>query len=545
MYIDICQTFFSSLRSVGTAGTMAAMGIYLHQSKLISHQDKRKLALISKKVTLPAFLFTKLLYCRQNWKSDEPCPDITLILRAAWPLLLWPLYVVSCGLVVGWAVCYLTDVPLKQRHCVMAACAFGNSTGLPITLLTVIRENFPVTMALGRVDATLFLSVYLLLYPVLQWGIGGFMVSSGSSEENQMESDERGSLVLESDIEKVLESSRTKEYQSKKVYCTRDYQDTRKIMITSMTVCDDCDTPETELTCLVKSNDNSSYTVVTDRISKSYSSLDSFLDERDEQDHCTISLPSCDENKDRSPATRNPAPTLPTSFSSSPPSVPHTKKNDTWEWIRTTLPKFFPPPVLGALLGMIVACSDPLHRIFVDTVERRDGAPLEWLFDGLYAVGQAAIPLNMMILGCNLSASCSSSGAKGKEGEEGGFTKTMMGDGDGRFLSGPTMAGVVLGKMVLMPILGVISVLIMHDFVWEVPLEINASFYLVAMIVFITPTANDVMVMVELSDDGKNGQSWSLKEGIARVFGWQYITAPVLLSVSVTAVVSVASQWSA
>ena len=51
---------------------------------------------------------------------------------------------------------------------------------------------------------------------------------------------------------------------------------------------------------------------------------------------------------------------------------------------------------------------------------------------------------------------------------------------------------------------------------------------------FLTPTANNVMVMVELS--GGN------REGIARVIFWQYLAAPLVLSLSVTAAVSVANS---
>jgi hypothetical protein len=42
------------------------------------------------------------------------------------------------------------------------------------------------------------------------------------------------------------------------------------------------------------------------------------------------------------------------------------------------------------------------------------------------------------------------------------------------------------------------------------------------MIVFITPTANNVMVMVELSGS-------SSKEGMARLIGYQYLVSPVVL----------------
>lgn len=65
---------------------------------------------------------------------------------------------------------------------------------------------------------------------------------------------------------------------------------------------------------------------------------------------------------------------------------------------------------------------------------------------------------------------------------------------------------------------------------------IDGPFYLVLMIVTITPTANTVMVMVELSDS-------EAKEGMARIIGWQYAVAPVLLSITVMIVVQVADRW--
>jgi hypothetical protein len=66
--------------------------------------------------------------------------------------------------------------------------------------------------------------------------------------------------------------------------------------------------------------------------------------------------------------------------------------------------------------------------------------------------------------------------------------------------------------------------------------DIASPFYLVAMIVFITPTANNVMVMVELSGQGS-------QEGIAQAMAYQYAASPILLTLSVTAVVALASQW--
>ena len=57
------------------------------------------------------------------------------------------------------------------------------------------------------------------------------------------------------------------------------------------------------------------------------------------------------------------------------------------------------------------------------------------------------------------------------------------------------------------------------------------------MIVTITPTANNVMVMVELTD----GEA--TKEGMARMIFVQYMVAPIILSVTVMLVVLVAAMW--
>lgn len=96
-----------------------------------------------------------------------------------------------------------------------------------------------------------------------------------------------------------------------------------------------------------------------------------------------------------------------------------------------------------------------------------------------------------------------------------------------------TIAAIAFGKMVLMPIIGIIATLLLKEYVWHIPDDIDGPFYLVLMIVMITPTANNVMVMVELSESGS-------QEGMARIIAWQYAVAPVVLSISVMIVVRVA-----
>lgn len=128
-----------------------------------------------------------------------------------------------------------------------------------------------------------------------------------------------------------------------------------------------------------------------------------------------------------------------------------------------------------------------------------------------------------MILGCNLSASQQSSTAKTK-------SSSML-------LNMNTMLGIVFGKMVLMPFIGILTGYTLKHYLWDIPSDIAASFYLVLMIVFLTPTANNVMVMVELSGS-------KVKEGIARVIALQYAVAPVILSLTMTIAIGVASDWS-
>ena len=92
----ITSTFLASVRSVGTAVTMAAAGVYLHRRGYVKTDGKRVLALISQQLTFPLFLFTKIIFCNQD-RSGDPCPDVTRSLQDVWMLLFWPIYVVGVG----------------------------------------------------------------------------------------------------------------------------------------------------------------------------------------------------------------------------------------------------------------------------------------------------------------------------------------------------------------------------------------------------------------------------------------------------------------
>ena len=407
MMQSILATFVAALRSVGTAGVLAMAGFYLHRRGFINSEGNKAFAIMSQQVTIPALFFSKIIYCPQDF-SHEKCPDITEHLGDVWVLLLWPLFVVGCGLVVGEVAARRSNTPLWQRRSVIAACAFSNSTGLPITLLSVVRANFPADSELGRVDPNLFLSVYLLLYPVLQWGIGGWLLALGEDNdsdktdlrhvlnalENESDEDPATRMIKELSLTDLVEVKRNDTVEAKH----------------NSTV------PSTEMTSLVQ------------------------LAMETGVEHTALENPS----HDMAPLK---------------------------ETITNVLSKALQPPVVGALLGFFIASFPALRGMFVDLDTRASDAPLQWLFDGIHAVGLAAVPINMTILGCNLSLT-----SQRNTGE----------DSIEKAVSRRTIAAIVIGKMIVMPVIGILSALILKNYIWSIPDDIDAPFYLVLMIVTIT-----------------------------------------------------------
>ena len=214
-------------------------------------------------------------------------------------------------------------------------------------------------------------------------------------------------------------------------------------------------------------------------------------------------------------------------------SVSQFKGESIWVSLHNIAERCLQPPVIGAISGILVAIS-PARGLLVDVVDRDNSAPLEWLFDGLYSVGLTAVPINMIILGCNLSNSynklrlgnSSSTGGSGAEVIVGNVGSLSKNDKEG-LLDLSTMIGIVVGKMIVMPIIGFFSAWFLDNFVLDIPSDNDGAFYLALLIVFLTPTANNVMVMVELS--GSN-----TKEGIASVIAMQFAVAPIILSCTLT-----------
>jgi len=100
----------------------------------------------------------------------------------AWPFLILPLMWVLIGITCGFLTTKICCCPRYLRGTVVAACTFGNSTGLPIVIVTAITQ----TMALSASDTAeiqlqhclLLLSIYQIMYPCLQWGLGAQLLKN-------------------------------------------------------------------------------------------------------------------------------------------------------------------------------------------------------------------------------------------------------------------------------------------------------------------------------------------------------------------------------
>ena len=450
----------------------------MHRFNYVSSEGKRTLAKISQQVTFPLFLFTKIIYCNQNW-SQEACPDVTKSLRDVWILLLWPIVVVGAGFLVGYLGAIVSGTPKSQFRSVLAACGFGNSTGLPITLLTVVHANFPETSDLGHIDPTLFLSVYLLLYPVLQWGIGGWLLAPEDDDEDNIVDSTQLSYNATHDTagSKTSVNANVGSHPhglslTKNVLNNKHKESFYKMARNGMAC--------TDATLYISDADLVGMASKYNEEPEAWvgmpgaSPLSPIADEETRKSFQTEEEEEVEQAplKESAPIVTESTGLLPASGSShrrSSRSIATEYQGESLcQTCQNVFERCFQPPVVGALLGIFVAAT-PLRGIFVDLIDRGSHAPLQFFFDGLYAVGLTAVPINMMILGCNLSASYDSQVQQSKASREEVDYRESIPASSSNLLSKNTLAAIVIGKMLIMPLIGIVLALFLERFVLDIP----------------------------------------------------------------------------
>jgi len=438
------ETFVISLSAVAKAAALACTGVYLHRRGFVSTpQAKEMLSRYSQQIGLPCLFFSKII-AAQNGRSndgggtsffDETTgsdigDDGTTPNQWVLGLLaLWPVYVVFCGLLVGHVMASTTKLSTGQHKALLVATAFANSTGLPTTLLSMM------TTTTTPDDPTRFLSIYLILYPILQWGIGGTLL--GLDEPVKLSN---ATIVHDQQQEQVQSNiATTNSSILQNDDDGHDDDDER-----------DSNNNTDEEDAGLLENENTSTSLL--------------------HETCRISVNSKD--------------------------VTNTIFHTFWSTARRGLDQ---PPVVGALAGWFIVSIPFLAKLWTE------GA-CKWLGQAIKTIGESAIPINMAVLGINLSMT---------------FSGSNNGNETGCFADRKLLISVTLGKLVIMPTIGLFS-----SWILRLLFSVDPSIIMVVSLVFCTPTANAVIVMTDLS----KVLDMQIKNGMARMLATQYIVAPALLS---------------
>ena len=81
---------------------------------------------------------------------------------------MWPLYVAGCGLLVASLINRLTSrsVPRTENDCLCGVCVWEFDWNAN-NIADCHSKKFPPSTELGGIDPILFLSIYLLMCPIL------------------------------------------------------------------------------------------------------------------------------------------------------------------------------------------------------------------------------------------------------------------------------------------------------------------------------------------------------------------------------------------
>lgn len=176
----------------------------------------------------------------------------------------------------------------------------------------------------------------------------------------------------------------------------------------------------------------------------------------------------------------------------------------------------FTPPVIAILLALVLGIIDAVRSLLVDIFSYSNDAVLEWAFNAINAFGEAAVPMNMLVLGAGLA----------------NVPKLSA-------IHWPSTIAVILVKMVIYPAVafGFIAGMIYSGLIaWMVPVvEMRFSLVMVACLVTATPTANNLAVMAEVAA-GTEG-----KQALSAIIFMMYCVAPFSLTAWMTAIVKLSS----
>ncbi|OTA64514.1 hypothetical protein K449DRAFT_392582 [Hypoxylon sp. EC38] len=165
---------------------------------------------------------------------------------------------------------------------------------------------------------------------------------------------------------------------------------------------------------------------------------------------------------------------------------------------------FFNPPFIGAVIGLIIGLSPPLHRIFFNDMNE-GGYFKAWLTSSLKNIGELFVSLQVIVVGVKLSLSLRLM----KGGEEAG--KLPLG----------TVLCVIFIRFILWPVISI-------PLIWVLAARTNIlpddpMLWWALMMMPIGPTAMKVLALADVS-----GTNQTIRMSIAKFLTLSYIISPIV-----------------
>lgn len=509
----ILGIFVASLRAVGCAATLAAAGLWLARNGHMSPSLSKGLSQLSVKLAIPALLFSSVV----PGVSSE-------LLGYAWPLLLLPAVYLLLGLLIGALMLQLVQPPSNFRLSTVAACTFGNTTGIPVVLLSVLQQSLSRSVFADIADPLLFLSIELVTLPLLQWLVGlallRYWPSSGSDSGSGFggggpwcgvcaccpfgsccdpccgvcgggaTDEDAHELVGATDEESISRSGEytgSGEYPSVEGAPAARPVDGRFATTSARSSSPrggSARTPSDEL--LLDAQPAGRRPIRRHHPGEESTGFISMMSLGEDQvvpveEQSVLSL----HQMELRTTQRRP---LREMLDGARKAV-----SVVCRVVGKLLRRTFVPQVVGIVAGFAVGLFGRQLVLPPET------APLGWLFIGVSKLGAAAVPINLILLGAALSRT-----------PERGQLPPL------------TVAGITVGRMIFMPLcgLGVARLLSATHFA-VIPYIVADPFWLVCLILTATPTANNIVVLCDLAGENRRAMS-------AAIF-YQYCFAPLLL----------------
>jgi len=464
----VLSIFVASVRAVGCAATLAAAGLWLARRGLMTPQLSKGLSQLSVKLALPALLFSSVV------------PGMSMdVLGYAWPLVFLPMVYLVIGAVIGGLMLVIVRPPPEFRFGTVAACTFGNTTGIPVVVLHVLQQSLSRSVFADITDPLLFLSLMLVVFPLMQWlaGLALLTIIKGRSAVGGS----AGGCTPCSHASLAI------------CWCC------------SCGVCGECGEGEGDeggmgagMGAAMGAGMGASMgagDLEAELLRQNPPSRPIRRGCVGEESTSYISMMS--QGEDYVVTYEDTAMARPSSvdrlYSLLPPKQVAVA---CYRRLVGLLQRIFVPQTVGIIGGAVVGL---LGRSLVLPPET---APLGWLYLGVTKLGNAAVPINLILLGAALSRT-----------PEAGQLPSL------------TAAGITVARLILMPLCGLGVAKVLMHFV-QVPYMVADPFWLVCLILTCTPTANNIVVMCDLAGENRRAMS-------AAIF-YQYCAAPLILPIILT-----------